>query len=107
VIQAFNNLIDMSNRLRKILSIVPVPIIELDNDYCVKFINDTGLDLIKNQIAISQNYASLEPDDLYIFFHIAAVTLDEEDEPIFSPTETVGPFRIDIVSTQKCMGQWA
>jgi methyl-accepting chemotaxis protein len=47
VIQAFNNLIDMSNRLRKILSIVPVPIIELDNDYCVKFINDTGLDLLK------------------------------------------------------------
>jgi hypothetical protein len=60
--------------------------------------NTIGMELLKNQTAISQDYASLEPDDLYIFFHIAAVTLDDEDEPIISPTETVGPFRIDIIS---------
>jgi hypothetical protein len=61
-------------------------------------INTIGMELLRNQTAISQNYASVEPDDLYIFFHIAAVSLDEEDEPLISPTETIGPFRIDITA---------
>jgi len=47
IIRSFNNLIDINNRLRKKLSIVPVPIIELDENYCIKFINDSGLDLLK------------------------------------------------------------
>ena len=47
VISAFNNLIDINNRLQTILSNVPVPIIELDKDFKIKFINDTGLELLK------------------------------------------------------------
>jgi len=47
VIHAFNTLIDLNNRLRKMLSIVPVPIIEIDENYCIQFINDATLDLLK------------------------------------------------------------
>jgi len=47
VLKAFNNLIDINNRLRKKLSIIPVPVIELDENYCIQFINDSGLDLLK------------------------------------------------------------
>ena len=60
--------------------------------------NTAGMLLVKNQTAISTDYASLFPDDLYIFFHIAAIALDEEEEPVFGTTLTVGPFRIDITA---------
>jgi methyl-accepting chemotaxis protein len=47
VIEAFNNLIETNNRLLKKLSVVPVPIIEIDENYAVQFINDSGLNLLK------------------------------------------------------------
>jgi len=47
IIKSFNSLIDTNNRLRKILSIVPIPFIELDDNFCIKFINDSGLELLK------------------------------------------------------------
>jgi len=47
VITTFNHLIEMNNRLHKKLSIVPVPIIELDDKYAITFINDSGLNLLK------------------------------------------------------------
>ncbi|KPA18403.1 conserved hypothetical protein, membrane [Candidatus Magnetomorum sp. HK-1] len=61
-------------------------------------INTLDLELIKNQTAISEDYESLIPDDLYVYFHVAAVALDEEEEPIFGSTQTVGPLRIDITA---------
>ena len=51
VIQTFNNLIDINNGLRKKLAIIPVPVIELDENYCITFINDSGLDLLKKDQA--------------------------------------------------------
>jgi methyl-accepting chemotaxis protein len=47
VILTFNHLIEINNRLQTKLSIVPVPIIELDEKFHIKFINDSGLELLK------------------------------------------------------------
>jgi len=47
VILTFNHLIDINNRLQQKLSIVPVPIIELDEKFHIKFINNSGLELLK------------------------------------------------------------
>ncbi|MBF0450874.1 MAG: DUF5011 domain-containing protein [Candidatus Magnetomorum sp.] len=60
--------------------------------------NTVGLLLTKNQTAISQDYITVFPDDLYVFFHIVTVVLDEEEEPVFGPTQTMGPFRIDVTA---------
>jgi methyl-accepting chemotaxis protein len=47
VITTFNNLIEINNRLQKKLSVVPVPIIELDENYAITFINEAGLNMFK------------------------------------------------------------
>ena len=60
--------------------------------------NTFDLELIRNQTAISEDYSTLNPDDLYVYFHVAAVALNEEEEPIYGTTQTVGPLRIDIIA---------
>ncbi|ETR74616.1 MAG: Methyl-accepting chemotaxis sensory transducer with Pas/Pac sensor [Candidatus Magnetoglobus multicellularis str. Araruama] len=47
IISAFNYLIDINNQFKQKLMVAPVPIIELDKDYKIRFINTTGLNLLK------------------------------------------------------------
>lgn len=53
-----------------------------------------------SQKAISHDYKNDSFNDAFIYFHIAAVALDDNDDPIIGTTENIGPFRIDTVQPQ-------
>jgi len=55
---------------------------------------NTG-ELYESQKAISKDFDPL--NDEFMYFHIAAVALNDDDDLIIGPTESIGPFRIDNV----------
>jgi len=50
-----------------------------------------------SQKAISENYEDYNFNGEFIYFHIAAVALDDDDDLIIGPTTRIGPFPIDTV----------
>jgi len=53
---------------------------------------------INETSATSEDYASVNPDDISYYFHIAAMDYDENDDEIFGDTVSYGPIRIDVVA---------
>jgi len=53
-----------------------------------------------SQKAISKDYMNDALNDEFIYFHIAAVALDDNDDPVIGTTVNLGPFRIDTVQPQ-------
>jgi predicted GNAT family acetyltransferase len=54
-------------------------------------------ELHTSQKAISKDFKDDNLNDEIVYFHIAAVALNDEDDLIIGPTENIGPFRIDSV----------
>ncbi|MDM8522886.1 hypothetical protein QUF80_05880 [Desulfococcaceae bacterium HSG8] len=70
---------------------------DTNGDYTFNDLNTAGIVPVKIEEAVSQDYrASGAEDDITIYFHIAAIGLDDKDGDI-GQTKTAGPFNLDIV----------
>ena len=77
----------------------------LFDDSATAVLNEFNTDDMEpiNKYYASGNFESYENkpcDDQKIYFHIAPYILDDDDELVFGQTETIGPFRIDVVAPE-------